>query len=311
MKFYRRFLMTGVALSLGVTGCQFFRSAPPPAKTDALVKSDSDDKPSTAKLVGYLNREAEKIQSVRSRNVSFTVSPQGDNYSLDAKLICEKPRRFSLVGRSALGTEVIAGSNDERFWFWIKRDPSNALFYCSYDDFDKGVDLPFPFQPEWVLEVLGMAPLSSPDKYTLEEDTVGKEKVLRLSEQITFQGQPAKKVISMYRDNATGNAPQVFERAIYDKSGKVITIAKIKEVHRVRSNARGDYPTTIIVPKYIVLDYPSFDTKLTLIIGDPQVNTATDPTDFTMPKVGAKTVDLGKNGLPTSRKPPPRAVGDK
>ncbi|MCX7666906.1 MAG: hypothetical protein N2112_15340, partial [Gemmataceae bacterium] len=228
-------------------------------------------------------------------------------YSLDAKIICDKPRRFSLVGRSALGTEVIAGSNEERFWFWVKRDPSNALFHCSYEDFEKGVDLPFPFQPEWVLEVLGMAPLGSAEKFILQEDTLGKDRILRLTEQITFQGQPAKKVISMYRDNATGNAPQVFERAIYDKSGKLITSAKIKEVHRLRSNSgRGDYPTTVVVPKYIVLDYPAFDTKLTLIIGDPQVNVPTDASDFTLPRVGSKTVDLGKNGLPTSRKPPPR-----
>lgn len=307
MNFIRRITAMGMALSLGLTGCQFFRSAPPPAKTDALIKNDSDEKPSAAKLVNYLNREADKIQSIRSRNVSFTVSPQGDNYSLDAKIICDKPRRFSLVGRSALGTEVIAGSNEERFWFWIKRDPSNALFHCSYEDFEKGVDLPFPFQPEWVLEVLGMAPVGSADQFVLEEDTLGKDRILRLTEQITFQGQPGKKVISMYRDNATGNTPQVFERAIYDKSGKLITSAKIKEVHRLRSTSgRGDYPTTVTVPKYIVLDYPAFDTKLTLIIADPQVNLPTDPSDFTLPRVGSKTVDLGKNGLPTSRKPPPR-----
>jgi hypothetical protein len=103
-----------------------------------------------------LNNQAALLQSIDTRDLSITVRAQGNSVSLDGTLLCQKPRFFKLVGKKLGSQEVLVGSNEERFWFYVKRDPSDALFHCSYTDFDKGVELPYPFEPEWVVEALGI-----------------------------------------------------------------------------------------------------------------------------------------------------------
>ena len=49
---------------------------------------------------------------------------------------------------------------------WIKRgDPYQ--FFCSYKDLEEGRVrvVPFPFQPEWIMEAMGLGDYGTPDKY--------------------------------------------------------------------------------------------------------------------------------------------------
>src|SRR4029078_5880788 len=83
-------------------------------------------------------------------------------------MVCKKPGNFKLVA-SVVGNQAVdLGSNDQEFWFWISKAEPPYLFHCSYNDFARGgVRLPFPFQPEWVMEALGMAEYGSPQDYQL------------------------------------------------------------------------------------------------------------------------------------------------
>src|SRR4029079_17384665 len=60
------------------------------------------------------------------------------------------------------------GSNPTEFWTW--NGDEKVLYYCSYDALKtRNVALPFPVQPEWVLEVLGMATLNPNGNFSVSE----------------------------------------------------------------------------------------------------------------------------------------------
>src|SRR5439155_12134047 len=143
------------------------------------------------RVVAYLNKQAERVKSIDAPDVSLTARGPGGSASLEGKLLVQKPRYFKLTGRSLMGQEMLLGSNEERFWFYVPR-MQDALMHCSYTDFETGkVELPFPFDPDWVLEALGMAQLPEDGVRKLEFDD--KTRTVRLIEDATLHGQKVKK----------------------------------------------------------------------------------------------------------------------
>ena len=50
-------------------------------------------------------------------------------------------------------SELDVGSNDELFWFWIKRNKPRALFYCRHDQFgSSNARQMIPVDPGWLAE---------------------------------------------------------------------------------------------------------------------------------------------------------------
>src|SRR4029079_17881199 len=185
------------------------------------------------RIVAYLNNQADLVQSLEADDISLTArGPGGSPPSLNGALLVPKPRFFSLTGKFPLtgSQEVLVGSNEERFWFYIPR-MQDALFHCSYTDFEKGAELPVPFDPEWVLEAMGMSRVPTGGVKRMELDE--KARTVRLIQEATLHGQKVTKVTVCYQAGRSGNVPQVKERAVYDKDGKVICRAVTKSVSRV------------------------------------------------------------------------------
>jgi hypothetical protein len=276
-----------------LTGCNLFgprRTAPddiaPPTPTGDPTK------PSPEQLVHYLSSQAALLQSIECRDLTIDVRAQGNSISLDGTLLCQKPRYFKLVGKKFGSQEVLVGSNEERFWFYVKRDPSDALFHCSYADFEKGADLPFPFHPEWVLEALGMSAPAPSESMRVDEDKT----TYRLIENATVRGQKVRKVTVFYKGQAREGQPQVKARGMYDAAtNKLICAATVKRVIRVPAG-RGD----ATCPEVIKLEWPAQDTELTIYLDRAKVNGQLSMQDFQMPRLGSKTVDLGRD-RPTGR----------
>ncbi len=145
---------------LALTGCSWFNTKPKPNPTPAPVTANGA--PKVDDLVGYLNREADRLAAIQSEDVDLTVklpkgSPMEAPPTMRCVMACEKPRSFRLSG-AVLGTDYLdIGSNNDQFWFWVKDGAQQPLYYCNYTDYEKGVKLPMPFQPEWVVQALGMA----------------------------------------------------------------------------------------------------------------------------------------------------------
>jgi hypothetical protein len=265
---------------------------PPPLPTT------DNRKPSADELIGYLNRQSDQLESIQTRSLDIDVKSNGSSVSLDGSMICQKPRNFRLVGKKLGMEQVLVGSNADRFWFYVKQDPSQALFHCSYTDFEKGVDLPYPFDPEWVLEAFGMAKINNGPGTKVEEDRTH----YKLSEETTLRGQKVRKVTVFHKGNARDNQPQIVSKTMMDSaSGKVLCTAIIKEVARLPiDRGNGLPPRTVVCPRIIVLEWPQQDTKMTLDLGNLKVNQPVGADDFEMPAVGARQVDLGKY-KPTGR----------
>jgi hypothetical protein len=89
--------------------------------------------PTLEQVIAVVNGNSSRIRSFSSNYATITV---GDYPSLRASVAMERPCRLRLRAETTLGgTEVDVGSNDELFWFWFRRDPQNAVYYCRHDRF--------------------------------------------------------------------------------------------------------------------------------------------------------------------------------
>src|SRR5207253_6163960 len=124
--------------------------------------------PSKEALVQYLNDNSQRVQTLRCDDLDLTCSQGIQTVGLRGKMMCQRPRNFRMSADHWGKTEVEIGSNNEEFWYWLRRgDPYQV--HCSYKDLGDGKvqRLPFPFQPEWVIETLGLANYGPASRYEL------------------------------------------------------------------------------------------------------------------------------------------------
>ena len=242
-----------------LTGCTneswgFLRKAPDPAITNGPT-------PTAAALVTYLNGNSQRIHSMSCMDVDLDIQqglqPMG---GITGKMACEQPRAFRMNAGIMGKPEFELGSNDREFWYWIARNNPPYQYFCSYEDLrTKNVPLPFPFQPEWVMETLGMAKYDPNGQYRVEQ----KGATIELIQDTTsLQGQPVRKVV-VFNRASKANGAQIQKYLLRDMQGKEICSAEILDVQRV-----GD----IVVPSKLLLSWPADKTKLTMKFNKPTVN---------------------------------------
>jgi hypothetical protein len=300
MKSANRLLPLAACLGL-LGGCQLFRPKPEPPDAKVAARPAADKSKYTADgLVRYLNNQAALVESIEARDINLTAKgPGGNPPTLDGVLLVQKPHYFKLTGRSLMGQEVLLGSNQERFWFYVPR-MQDALMHCSYRDFETGkVDLPFPFDPDWVLEALGMARVPEDGVKKIEFDD--KTGTVRLIEDATLHGQRVKKVTVCYQLGMDRNVPQVKARIVYDERGRVMCSATTKSVTRIPVNKKSNGEVTYAtVPQVVKLEWPALETELVIDLGKARINGQLPMESFQMPQIGARQIDLGRD-RPTGR----------
>jgi hypothetical protein len=116
-------------------------------------------------VINTINANTAKIQSLATDDASISVPFMP---SLRAHLYYDRPRRFRLLGETMIsGQEVDLGSNDDIFWFWLKRNPQPSVFYCRHDQFATSLARNMlPVEPEWVIEALGIVTLDPAGQHT-------------------------------------------------------------------------------------------------------------------------------------------------
>lgn len=293
-----------LALAASGTGCNQFNFG--------FLRSWNDsDLPkgtiTTEQLVHYLNENAKRVESLRCDDVQVRVA-KGlgviQQANLDASLICQRPRNFRMIayyiGRQP---EVEIGSNDQEFWYWIRRAKNPAQIYCRYDDLESGrvKHMPFPFQPEWVMEALGMAEFGPADRYTLKET---RDEIRLIEQTRSPQGKPVRKIIvfNRRRANIQRGEPQIRAFILEDATtGKEICSARIR-------SAQLDKHNGALLPREIELRWPAEDISLTLRLINPRANVQISEQDrvvfFDRPKLeGIPSLNLAQlrfNASPSS-----------
>lgn len=216
--------------------------------------------PKAADLVAYVNTNASRIQSLECRDVDLDCSQRLQSFGLRGPLACQKPHNFRMNAKVGGSVEVDLGSNDQEFWYWVRRGEPPYLFHCSHEDFAKGsARMPFPFQPDWIMEALGMSELDPKKDYKVAAHPGRFE----LIENATSpQGHPVRKVIVF---NRAPSSTQVSAYLLQDAKGNEICSAHITETQVDRGSGA-------IIPRRIQLSWPAESVKLKMKLDDVLVN---------------------------------------
>jgi len=183
--------------------------------------------PTSADLVAYLNKNASRIPGLQCNRVMADAKQGlGGGIGIDGPLVFEKPRNFRFRAKVAGTEQVDIGSNSDEFWYWIKQDAQPYVYHCSYADLNRGVQLGFPFQPDFLIAALGVQEYNPEGKYEVKtnRDTV------ELIETITSpQGQPMQKVVIFNRAACEVPKPQVQAVLLRTMEGKEVFSATYQE----------------------------------------------------------------------------------
>jgi len=306
MKRSCRISVVFAALVAALSGCLGMNnttknSTPPPALLS------TNEKPTPELLIrNSLNHNADLVRSLDVRDLDMDITADNQQVGVSGTLYCQQPKNFRMRAKVLANQVTDIGSNDQEFWYWIKEDKPPDLRYCSYSDMARGnVRLPFPVQPEWVMEALGMAHYDpSRGNFTVEL----KGKTIELIEQtVSSQNQPIKKVIVFNNYNAAGTTyPQVAAYRVYDASNKLICQATIEKVQRD--------PNGATVPHKVLLEWPTQKLKLKMTLDCVTVNNAStdaarNPELFARPR-NYRAFDLARGTYdgPTSHIQPTSGV---
>lgn len=274
-----------LALQCVTTGCAgmrsfAFRQEPGPfgPKTPCCLSKT----PSAAEVVAHLNENVDRIDGWRASSVR--IRAQSVPIPLSGNLVVERDQRMRLEVTSVAGKEVDLGSNDELFWLWMRprgQQPP-AVYFASHDDMDVArQNLPLPFEPTWLMEALGVAPLSAENVQIDGEPGIAAIKLV--SHHDMPDGQRVKKVVTVHACHG-----YVMEHSIYDERGQPVVRALMQDYRR-------DVGSGAVLPRHIKLDWPQAEMSLAMDLGHVEINPPVIPAAvWTMPQVpGSALVDLG------------------
>jgi len=152
MKVARRIVLA--MATLGLSGCVALNRGSLSAGNRPLVEHDLD----VAEFVAEHNRNADRIQSLTAKP-TIGVAGKVMKTRAEGRLDLVRPRKFKLVLKSMGATKADIGSNDEEFWFWVQGD-DKSIYWCNYDELDS-TPLAVTYQPDWIIEALGLKPISA------------------------------------------------------------------------------------------------------------------------------------------------------
>lgn len=262
----------------GLNGLAFRKDQGPfgPRTPCALSKN-----PTAEEVVQHVNRNVDKIQGWRASSVK--IRAQSVPIPLNGMLYVERDRRVRLEV-SALTKELDLGSNDDLFWLWMKpRGPQPpAIFYAKHENMDVARQhLPIPFDPSWLMEALGVTPLSS-ENVQLEGEP-GVAAIRLVSTHVMPDGVNVKKVVVV---NACHGF--VMEHSTYDPEGRPLVRALLQDYRR-------DQASGAVLPHYVKLDWPQAEMSLAMDLGHVEVNPTAIPAGvWKMPQIpDTPLVNLG------------------
>jgi len=253
-----------------------------------------------AEIVGRVNDNIARTHSWRSTDVQ--ISGRDLPIKLGAVVAVEHPRNFRLTARSLTSEEADFGSNDEWFWFWMKRSEPRCVFQARHEQMGQTEQLRMiPFQPDWLMEVLGVVPLNE-DELSLQPDASSRHEASLISERLSPSGQVVRRVVRV--DTQYG---LVLQHSLFDERGALIAKANL-------GNHQRDKETGVVLPHLIQLEWPRARLSMTMEVGRIVVNPDSIPSQtWVLPtKPGYRPYDLGaapqQYAMPANNPYGPRAA---
>lgn len=230
-------------------------------------------------VVNHVNNNINRVHAWKSTDVSIRAS--GTPIALSASVSVESARHFRLLVNSLGGQEADFGSNDDIFWFWMKRnDP--RVFTCRHDEIhvaQQRIDI--PFRPDWLMEVLGVVPLVE-SEFTLQPDLSDSGIVTLVSQTVTTGQEPVRRVVLV--DKCRGH---VVGHILYDASNQLIAKAEL-------AGHQLDPASQAILPRHIRVEWPRAQLSMQLSMRTVSVNPQRIPQQMWQPPHNVQTVDIAR-----------------
>jgi len=263
--------------------------------------------PQLEDLIAQINKDQAELKALYATDATVTATVGGRTYpTLGAKLAVERDRKLRLIGQTVLtGKEVDLGSNDDMFWFWVRRNSPPAVYYCNHEQFARSpIREQFPMNPTWVLEAVGMTALDPSWEHSGPEQ-VGKDR-WQITTLRPGPGGLEKKVTIV--DAFQG---WIVEQQLFNAQGQLLATA-------LASDHLSDAPTGAVVPRTVELRWPAGAMSLRVKLGNVKINElGNDPSGlFTppelpeIPKINLAAIPglgppTGPSNVPQSSSAPP------
>ena len=279
MRRHQRCLLLVLALAVGssVPGCVPFRNwcgqrfAPPPAP--CVLPDDATQ----VEVVTYLNDNTKKLLAWRTTKATIVMRGGGILVPrVGAMIAVESPRNFRLVATSPMGgNEVDLGSNPDHFWFWNRRSEEKYVYQARHDEEPGRVRrFPIPFQPDWIMESLGVIEIDPDMELNMEPGPAGSHTVFLMADRVSPQGFKVRKVTVV--DLCHG---VIREHALYDARGQPIARAVLSDHIR-------DKKSDAAIATKIDLEWPQAKLGFTMTLSEIEVNPARiSPQTWTIPNI--------------------------
>jgi hypothetical protein len=246
------------------------------------------EEPSLAEVIQVVNANSDKIRSFRTDDATIKVEGLAIP-SLKTSIVYQQSKRFRLKAEAPLGigTEVDLGSNDDLFWFWVKRNRPKHLYWCRHDQFETGnARRVLPVQPSWLIEALGVARLDPRGEHRGPERQA--DGSLKVSTRIRSPNGDMTKVTII--DSLRG---WVREQRLYDANDRLIASA-VASGH-LSVPVDGDATNHVVLPRHIEVTWPAAELSMKIDMGNVQLNRLdVSPEMWNKPSYsGWKDVDLG------------------
>lgn len=205
-------------------------------------------------------------------------------FSAPGKLHVEAPRNFRVnVSMPITEAELLdAGSNDDEFWFWTKDATPQYLLTAHHADADLAMShFRLPFEPNWVMEVMGVIPLD-PNEYEMRRRPKGP-----LVELISIRSAPGGERVqkTLIVDTHQG---RIIQHTLHGSDGRLIASASLGNYWR-------DPVSKLEVPRDVRLNFPEANLDITMQIHQPEINPDLPESIWQVPqKNGYKRLDMGQ-----------------
>ena len=261
----RSFLLTLLSLSGSLSGCAFMRNlvGQPAPPLPPILPDDA----TLEQVVFCLNENTEKLKSWWTTKAKISI--RGQPISADAMIAVEAPRNFRLIAKSPMGKEADFGSNDEQFWFWTKQNNDEKRVFTARHDRNTArmQHLPIPFQPDWIMEVMGVIPIDI-GEVRMERNPPGSHMVTLISDSQSPQGYLVRKLTLVDLQNGV-----IRERGLYNSRSQLIAKAVLNGyVLHAQKDAPSLEAAKVKVPTQIEIHWQEAQLDMTVGLGGVEVN---------------------------------------
>lgn len=245
-------LIVVLAAILTGGGCRYLR---PP--TETYTGPELPPSPTLDQVAQFVNNNARQIHSFTADQASLS----GPGFpTLRARVVFQRPRRLRILGETSLtGLELDVGSNDEVFWFWVRRNEPPAMYYCRHEDFQTSAARQVvPIDPDYLIDALGLAEID-PAAVTSGPVALSGGRLEIRSAVPSPEGTMTQVTIL---DAKYG---LILGQHLYDPRGQLVASAQ-------NLGHRRDPLTGLVMPRAVQIRVPRTDLSLRVDLGQVRIN---------------------------------------